>query len=185
MIVSLAALYAHSYRNTEDDSKAESIECGDIARQLIEKEPGNRLNVILGGGMRSFFGESDGGRRKDGRNLTNEWLEKHPNGRFVTTRKELMEVKKDPNEHLLGIFAKTHMAFNVDRNEEIEPSLAEMTQAAIEFLNYSNTRGFLLIVESAKIDIAHHHNAAFRALDETLQLDLAIDVAMRNIGEEN
>ncbi|XP_070494076.1 alkaline phosphatase-like [Chironomus tepperi] len=180
-----AALYAHSRRHIEDDSKVDSFGCKDIARQLIENEIGKNINVIMGGGMRSFIPEtSEGGRRKDGKNLTATWMNSHLNGEFITTRNELLNVSEN-TEHLLGIFAKSHMQFNVDRNKEIEPSLAEMTQAAIKILTKNNTRGFLLIVEAGKIDLAHHYNNAFRALDDTLQLDESIDAALKMIDLAN
>lgn len=178
----LAALYAHSRRHIEDDSKVDSFGCKDIARQLIENETGKNINVIMGGGMRSFIPENaDGGRRKDGKNLTAAWVNSHSNGKFITTRNELLNVS-DHTDHLLGIFAKSHMQFNVDRNQEIEPSLSEMTKAAIEILKRNNTRGFLLIVEAGKIDLAHHYNNAYRALDDTLQLDESVDTALNIIG---
>merc|ERR1719309_465630 len=60
-----AALYAHSAsRYWEDDSKmpkdgAES--CKDIAKQLIEDQPGKDIKVLLGGGKRHLIPRSDGG----------------------------------------------------------------------------------------------------------------------------
>jgi alkaline phosphatase len=167
----------------EDDSKSD-VACKDIARQLIENEPGRSLNVIMGGGLRSFVGEASGyGRRKDGRNLTLEWTKTHPRGEFVTDRSQLMAVK--PNtEHVLGIFNASHMHFNVDRDEKLEPSLAEMTTKALEILKKRNANGFLLVVEAGKIDLAHHFNNAFRALDDTLALDEAIKVAVESVGEK-
>lgn len=175
-------MYAHSRRHVEDDSKVDSFGCKDIARQLIENETGKNINVIMGGGMRSFIPETgDGGRRKDGKNLTADWVTSHSNGNFITTRKELLNISEN-TEYLLGIFAKSHMQFNVDRNKEIEPSLAEMTQAAIKILMKDNTRGFLLIIEAGKIDLAHHYNIPYRALDDTLQLDESIDAALKIIG---
>lgn len=177
-------MYAHSRRHVEDDSKVDSFGCKDIARQLIENETGKNINVIMGGGMRSFIPETgDGGRRKDGKNLTADWVTSHSNGEFITTRMELLNIS-DHTEYLLGIFAKSHMQFNVDRNKEIEPSLSEMTQAAIKILMKDNTRGFLLIVEAGKIDLAHHYNIPYRALDDTLQLDESVDAALKIIGSD-
>lgn len=179
-----AALYAHGRRHMEDDSKIDySEDCKDIARQLFENSPGKDFNVIMGGGMsRLTSDEHEMGKRKDKRNLTQNWIDLHPHGRFVTTRDELMDVDTS-TEHLLGIFANSHMQFNADRNVSVEPSLAEMTEAAIKILSTKNSRGFLLMVESAKIDLAHHYNNPYRALDETLELDEAIRVAMENIGD--
>lgn len=177
-----AALYAHSKkRHLEDDTKSDG-KCRDIARQLIENETGRKLNVIMGGGLRSFLPKSEIGRRVDGRNLTAEWLIDHPEGEFVSNRQQMMALNME-TENVLGIFAQSHMHFNADRNRDEEPSLAEMTLEAIKILKRNNSNGFLLIVEGGKIDLAHHYNNAFRALDDTLALDLAVDVALQTVGE--
>lgn len=177
-----AALYAHSRRHMEDDSKSDGT-CKDIARQLIENEPGKNFNVIMGGGLRSFVPYWDPpGRRKDERNLTDVWIADHQNGEYVTDLAQLMNLSST-TEHVLGIFAPSHMHFNADRDPELEPSLAEMTETAIRVLRRNNKNGFLLVVEAGKIDLAHHYNNAFRALDDVLALDEAVDVAVRRVGK--
>jgi alkaline phosphatase len=166
----------------EDDSKSDS-ECIDIARQLIENDPGRKLNVIMGGGLRSFIPSSKTtGRRKDERDLTAEWLTMHRDGKFVTDRLQMLNISSDTN-HVLGLFAPSHMHFNADRDEELEPSLAEMTATALEVLKRNNTDGYILVVEAGKIDLAHHYNNPFRALDDTLALDEAIEVALKRVGK--
>lgn len=174
----------------EDDFKLTDNTCKDNALQLIENKPGSKLNVIMGGGMRSFLTHpdpirsKDEGRRIDKRNLTDEWLLTHQNAELVFDRSQLMSIKEE-TEHLLGIFAPSHMRFNADRNKEIEPSLAEMTEIAINVLKRNNKNGFFLMVEGGKIDIAHHLNNAFRALDDTLAFELAIEVAYKSVGNLN
>ena len=77
------------------------------------------------------------------------------------------------------------MNFDFDREKSEEPSLAEMTAAAIKVLTRNNTKGFFLTVESGRIDHAHHINNAFRAIDDILALDLAVQVALnlKEVGE--
>lgn len=182
LFVFSAALYAHSRRHFEDDSKSDG-NCKDIAKQLIENEPGKKLNVIMGGGLRSFISDWEPhGRRKDDRNLTAEWIADRSNGVFVTDRWQMLNVSSSV-EHILGIFAQSHMHFNADRDRELEPSLAEMTETAIKVLKRNNRNGFLLVVEGGKIDLAHHYNNAFRALDDTLALDEAVEIALRSVGK--
>jgi alkaline phosphatase len=133
--------------------------------------------------MRSFTAKSEhAGRRKDGRDLLSEWKNLHPTGELVTSRDQMMNIS-DTCEKVLGIFSKSHMQFNTDRNETVEPSLAEMTLKALEILQRNNSNGFLLVVEGAKIDLAHHYNNAYRALDDTLALDEAIETAVKNVGK--
>lgn len=166
----------------EDDSKSDPA-CKDIARQLIENEPGSRLNVMMGGGLRGFVSHLDPpGRRRDYRNLTDEWVANHQNAEFVTDRYEMLDLNQE-TENVLGIFAPSHMHFNADRNSSNEPSLAEMTTVAIKVLKRNNPNGFLLVVEGGKIDLAHHYNNAFRALDDTLAFDEAVEVAVRDVGK--
>lgn len=53
------------------------------------------------------------------------------------------------------------------------PSLATMTEKAIEVLLKSN-KGFVLVVEGGLIDQAHHRGWARRALSETAAMDEAV-----------
>lgn len=166
----------------EDDFKLTDDTCKDIALQLIENEPGRNLNVIMGGGMRSFLPQSDpSGRRRDERNLTDEWIENHQNAELIFNRAEMLEINEE-TEYIFGIFASSHMHFNADRKKEIEPSLAEMTATAIKVLQRKNKNGFFLMVEGGKIDLAHHYNNAFRALDDTLAFEQAVEVAFKSVG---
>lgn len=197
-----AALYAHtSNRYWEDDSKVPVTYrkyCKDITRQLVEGTPGRNINVIMGGGRRSWlplmppeYGTNQtakkGGKRWDSRNLVFEWLKdkqyKGQVAKYVTTRSEMFEVG-DGIDYLLGLFSYTHLAFHADRSRDEEtreqPSLLEMTRMALKVLNHNST-GFVLVVESGRIDHAHHHNNAYRALDETL----ALEEAVRDVIESN
>lgn len=201
-----AALYAHtSSRYWEDDSKVPVMHrkyCKDITRQLVEGTPGRNINVIMGGGRRSWLplmppeygtnetttSQKKGGKRLDARNLVYEWLKdkqyKGMNAKYVTTRSEMFEIGDDGIDYLLGLFSYTHLAFHADRSRDEEtreqPSLLEMTRMALKVLNH-NSSGFVLVVESGRIDHAHHHNNAYRALDETL----ALEEAVRDVIESN
>nr|CAD7575415.1 unnamed protein product [Timema californicum] len=182
-----AALYAHApNRYWEDDSKipVESRRtCKDIARQLVEDSPGKDINVILGGGRRHWERE---GRRLDGRNLVDDWLrDKRRRGllaHYVETTEELSQLNTRHLDYLLGIFAPSHMSFELDRKlgPEDEPSLSEMVKTAIRLLR-RNSRGFLLVVEGGRIDHASHYNNAYRVLDETLSLESAVLVALSEV----
>lgn len=131
----------------------------DISRQLIEDLPGKKMNVIFGGG-RDFLGakiNSDsefetvrfgGGaeescNRTDKVNLVEKYLEQFENDnktvvKYVTNTGELMDALSEVHhlDHVLGLFANNHMSYNSLRNTESggEPSLTEMTKAAIKIL---------------------------------------------------
>ncbi|MCX4027186.1 alkaline phosphatase [Endozoicomonas sp. SM1973] len=188
-----AATYAHSpERGWEDDddmpSSAKRAGCKDIARQLIEFPYGNGLEVALGGGRRSFLPDNQvdpeepnkTGAREDGRNLTVEWLTKYNNAQYVWNEQQFMSIKAANVDHLLGLFNRSHMAFEADRNDDKggEPSLSEMTAKAIEILQ-KNENGFFLMVEGGRIDHGHHAGNAYRALHDTIEFSKAVATAIK------
>ncbi len=183
-----AAAYAHSpERNWEADSdmpaQAREAGCVDLARQFVESDVGAGVHVALGGGGAYFLPTSarapDGepGRRTDGRDLIEQWRQRHPDGRFVSTREELLAVDPARTPWLLGLFGADHMAFEADRDRKVEPSLAEMTARALDLLA-AREDGFLLLVEAGRIDHAHHYDNAYRALAGTEELARAVSVVL-------
>ncbi|XP_050679249.1 alkaline phosphatase, tissue-nonspecific isozyme-like [Leptidea sinapis] len=62
-----------------------------------------------------------------------------------------------------------------------DPSLADMTRAALSIL-IKNDKGFLLLLEGGRIDHAHHYNNPYRALDETLELETALLAALEKVN---
>lgn len=175
----------------------------DIARQLVEEKPGRDMNVIFGGG-RDFLGASIkqadkvkfGGsaekscNRTDGQNLVEKYLSQFDNTtnvKYVKTSGELMDVDFEEVDRVLGLFANNHMNYNSlrDRSSDGEPSLAEMTKAAIRILNNKkNKKGFVLMVEGGKIDQAHHQNHARLALEEMVEFDRAIKEAIEMTSDD-
>ncbi len=179
------ATYAHAAdRNWEDDSElpdeAAAAGCRDIARQLVEFEVGDGIEVALGGGRGHFLptGEPDpeypdqAGFRTDGRNLVAQWLA--GDGRaYAWNLEQLMAADTTSARQVLGLFEPSHMQFEVDRAEDAEPSLADMTEFALKRL-MGQGPGYFLMVEGGRIDHAHHFGNAYRALHDTLALDAAV-----------
>ncbi|XP_047482851.1 alkaline phosphatase-like [Penaeus chinensis] len=204
-----ASTYAHvANRDWECDGaiKAEDMqkcpELKDIARQLIEDEPGSSLNVIMGGGYQNFDANAvdrpndpldnqwASCKRKDGRDLVKSWLQKkHESGvkhQFVRTRTELNDVDTSDIEYLFALFSNGHMPYEHEKKSlglDV-PTLAEMTEKAIEILS-SQDNGFFLLVEGGRIDHAHHDTLAHRALDEAVAMDEAIEKALNLTSEED
>ncbi len=184
-----AATFSHSaHRNWENDAQlpeaAKAAGCTDIALQMIETPYGDGPDVLLGGGRTNFLpaGMPDpeypdrSGRRKDGRNLVDAWLARHPGGHYAWNAEQFAAAPADAP--LLGLFEPSHMQYEHDRAGDAagEPSLAEMTRAAIERLS-RNPNGYVLLVEGARIDHAHHDGNAFRALGDTIAMSEAVAVA--------
>ncbi|XP_059479347.1 alkaline phosphatase, tissue-nonspecific isozyme-like [Neocloeon triangulifer] len=190
-----AALYAHSaHRSWECEAKMprSAAKCKDIARQMVEDEPGKSINVILGGGRQCLVSnvtitakdpiDTWACRRGDRLDLIRMWEEekraKGVSHSVVSKNKELTEVDFEKTDFLLGVFTNGFLQYEHERDAEISPSLAEMTVAAIKTLN-KGPNGFILVVESGMIDQAHHRGTARKALDETVALEKAVEEALK------
>lgn len=137
----------------------------DIAPQILE----NDVDVILGGG-RNYFSDS--------------LIEDTSNNgyTYVSNQNELLDESNNTTK-LIGLFSDDSMAPELDREETSEPSLAEMSQAAINTLKKDDD-GFFLMIEGSQIDSAgHDHDAAWamkdmEAFEEAIQI--VLDFAKEN-----
>lgn len=174
-----AATYAHSAeRNWEVDSwkypQAHWNGCVDIAEQLLSTGFDNAVDIVLGGGERNFMPWYQGGYRIS--SILPAWQVKYPQHQLLNNKQQLMKLAAQKDAHpVLGLFAKSHMAFHDQRNDQ-QPSLQEMTEQALIYLKNRSQQGYILIVEGARIDHAHHKTSAARALQETI--DMAETVAL-------
>ncbi|GIX17063.1 MAG: alkaline phosphatase [Rhodothalassiaceae bacterium] len=183
-----AAAYAHAPdRDWEADADmppaASALGCRDIAAQFAAFSHGDGIDVALGGGRANFLPASRGGRRGDGRDLIAAWRAGGDHRQVVTTAGALAQFAPGPEDQLLGLFSDSHMAFDHDRRAGglDQPSLAEMTAAAIRLLQArtaGRAHGFFLMVEGGRIDHAHHAGNAFRALDDGRAFAEAVERAM-------
>ncbi|KAM5228692.1 intestinal-type alkaline phosphatase-like [Ctenodactylus gundi] len=193
-----AGAYAHTvnrnwYADANMPAAARQQGCLDIATQLVSNMD---IDVILGGGRRHMFpkGTPDpeypndmkvAGTRLDRRNLVQEWLAKHQGSRYVWNHTELTQATQDPAvTHLMGLFEPNHLDYEIQRDPRRDPSLQEMTEAALRVLS-RNPRGFFLFVEGGRIDHGHHENSAYRALTDTVMFDSAIERAGQLTSEQD
>uniref|UniRef100_A0A1L8DKL6 Alkaline phosphatase n=1 Tax=Nyssomyia neivai TaxID=330878 RepID=A0A1L8DKL6_9DIPT len=197
-----AGLFAHiAERDWEADANINRSGCNaseidDIALQLIHGDVGKKFNVILGGGRRQFRDtvtrdeEGSLGQRTDGRDLIEEWLDDSGkiNQEYVWNREQLLNLNTSKTDHLLGLFESSHMLYHLEtiarQKEDTEPTLAEMTQKALEILR-KNDEGFFLFVEGGRIDMAHHDLYTRTSLDETVEFHKAIELARNMFSEED
>ncbi len=204
-----AATYAKSAdRNWEDvsDMPAAAVDagCEDIASQLVNFEenlqmrfPGAKqidgIEVVFGGGRRHFLPKDSAynspdavssveGDRTDGRDLTAEWQEKYPKGKYVFDQAGFNEINPYRAEKVFGLFNESHMQYEEDRENDIagEPSLTEMTDKAIDILR-RNRKGYFLTVESGRIDHGHHAGSAYSALTDTIEFANAIQSVVDSV----
>lgn len=194
-----AAAYAHvperAWENDTELTEANKAEgCKDIAQQFIDFNVGDGIEVALGGGRQHFLaaGADDPeytqffGARLDNRNLIAEWQKKAPSNQYIWNKTQLDALDLKKTKHLLGLFEPNHMNFEADRVKDGsgEPSLAEMTSAAITVLQ-NNPNGFFLMVEGGRIDHAHHSGNAFRALSDTVAFSDAVRNAMTMTSDKD
>ena len=144
-----------------------------IAIQVVEAGQ----DIIMGGGRKLFLPAGSAGSREDGRNLVQE--AQALGYQYVEDAKGLMDAK---GRRILGLFANGLMAYDIDRDPTQEPSLAEMTQEALQVLS-RHPEGFFLLVEGGKIDTAGHDNDTLTNVRETLAFDAAIAVAVEYVRQ--
>jgi alkaline phosphatase len=188
-----AATYAKTTeRDWENDAQVSpsgrEAGCHDIARQFIDWRHGDGFEIFMGGGRANFLPSSSAdpeyptqkGSRADGRDLAREWLEAGPSRRLVTDLAGFQSVDFNSDVQVFGLFEPSHMQYEADRSRDKagEPSLADMTRAAITRLS-RNPKGYVLMVEGGRIDHAHHAGNAARALADAAALDDAVAAAMQ------
>ncbi len=179
-----ASVYARSAdRNWEADAAILQNQrgegCKDIATQLIEAD----WDVALGGGSVAFYGSAGGGGRlEEDADLPARWVER-TGGTFVTNQATLEAASMD--KPVLGLFTPSHMTYSAEREEgSSEPTLTDLTAQAITRLR-SDPDGYYLMVESGRIDHAHHAGRAGVALEETVEFARAIQYAIDNTDPED
>ena len=168
-----ASAYSHAAdRNFEDDSKLpEGCAVPDIAAQLLDAMKAGRVDVAFGGGRRHFLPrdvkgeEGKGGKRTDGRNLIEE--AKAAGALYAWNEESLAAIDGAAvaEAPILGLFESSHMKYEHDRTGE--PSLAEMTAAAITALQAKGgENGFFLQVEAGRVDHANHAGNLHRVVTD-------------------
>jgi len=132
---------------------------GDIAIQYMEK----KIDVLLGGGRAMFAPKTS----KGGRDLLGD--AERAGYVVVDSRDGLLSAR---GSKLLGLFQDGALT-----TDPPEPSLAEMTEKAIEILS-ADRDGFFLMVEGGQIDWRCHDNDRVGAVKQLLQFDLAVGKAL-------
>jgi len=142
----------------------------DIAEQYLKVG----FDVLLGGGQNNF----DASVREDKKDMYRQY--KNKGYQIAKTKDELKRLNN--NAPILGVFASDALPYSLDRMTDKEldskiPTLAEMSEKAIEYLS-KNEKGFVLQIESGKVDWAAHGNDLTALLYDQLAFDDAIKVAI-------
>ncbi|WP_316572570.1 alkaline phosphatase [Neobacillus sp. YIM B06451] len=129
-----------------------------IAPQLLE----NDVDVLLGGGKKYFPDSLIDQAKKKGYT-------------YINNKSGLASASK--LNKLIGLFADDALAPSLDRDETNQPSLAEMTDAALNVLN-KDKDGFFLMVEGSQIDWAGHDHDAAWAMNDVMAFEEALAKAL-------
>ena len=130
------------------------------------------VDVLLGGSREFFLPSTAGGKRKDSRDLIAE--ARAAGYGYAQTADELRAAS---SARVLGLFNMDRMAYEIDRAQTKEPSLAQMTDATLRLLA-RNPNGFVAMIEGGRIDHAAHRNDAPATIHDTLAFDAAVGRAL-------
>ena len=163
----------------------------EIAKKIVQ----SGTDLIFAGGEKSLLPKGTEGRfgegeREDGLNLI-EWA-KNNGYKVIYTKEELLSLSSD-TEKVLGIFAAENTYNHESEEEQKEmgvenynpeaPTLAEMTAAAIKFLD-NKGKQFFLVIEEEGTDNFGNHNNANGMLEALKRADDAIGVASEYVDKD-
>jgi alkaline phosphatase len=172
-----AAMVAHTRRRADYN---------EIVKMFFKVQP----DVILGGGSPNFLAKSTpGSKRTDETDYIKEF--EGAGYTFVSTATELKAAAGKPK--LLGLFNTSNVDGALDRlflkkgsvsKFPDQPDLTEQVSAALDVLA-KNEKGFVLMVESGRIDKYSHSLDWERAVFDTIMLDNAVKVAKEFAAARN
>jgi alkaline phosphatase len=139
---------AHSYNRNKSEW---------IAPQMVH----NRLDVVIGGGVSLLTPDLQAHLRSEN---------------YGVLLNDIDGFRNYSGNKMWALFGDKDMSYDIDRDPEQQPSLAEMTLVAIEKLS-KNENGFFLMVEGSKIDWAAHANDAVALITDMLAFDEACGIA--------
>jgi alkaline phosphatase len=131
----------------------------DIAMDFMKTD----IDVFIGGGYDHFA------KRKDKLNLIDTLKS---NGYEVDTT--LNTILQSTSLKLAGFTAPVHNPYRLKGRGNMLPASSEK---AIQILS-KNKKGFFLMIEGSQIDWAAHENVADTLIDETLDFDKAVGLAL-------
>jgi len=167
-----AAMVAHTRRRSDYN---------DIVDMFYQ----SKIDVMMGGGSPNFLPKSTpGSKRKDDVDYIERF--KQADYRLATTKTEMLAAANDPKTtKLLGLYNTGNVDGALDlkflKKGSVaqfpdQPDVPESMNAALKVLS-RNKNGFVLMVESARIDKYSHSLDAERAIYDAIMLDNAVKQA--------
>ncbi len=171
-----AGMVAHTRRRADYN---------DIVKMFYDVKP----DVMMGGGTPNFLPKSADGKRTDDVNYITKFTD--AGYKYVTTKTELEAAKGAPK--LLGLFNPVNIDGALDRfflkkgtvaKYPDQPDLTDQVSAALDVLS-KNDKGFVLMVESGRIDKYSHSLDWERSVYDTIMLDNAVKLAKEFASRRN
>ena len=135
----------------------------EIAKQQLEKLADGTLDLVMGGGQTYYECDENqsylNAAEKEGITYTKVWKD---------TQNAFLPV--------VGLYAPEEL----DTTDETIPSIADMTEYALQQLS-TDKDGFFLMVEGAQIDDFAEKNNLERELEEIYNFDCAVEVAKKYV----
>ena len=175
-----AGMVAHTRRRSD---------YSDIVRMFAEQQP----DVIMGGGTPWFLPKSANGSRRDDEV---DYIEKFKGlgYTYVSQNTDMMAAGADASTRkLLGLFNNGNIDGALDRRllkkgtvsrYQDQPDLVDQVKVSLDILS-KKSEGFVLMVESGRIDKYSHSLDWERAVYDTIMLDNAVKAAKDWAGERN
>ena len=151
--------------------------------QIGEYTLGMNVDLLLGGGACHFLPNSTNGScRGDNRDLFQEARRK--NFKTVVDREGFDALSNDLP--ILGLFTPDHMSYDIDRDDKVEPSLLQMASKALSVLTSAtsaSSKGFFVMIEGSRIDMAGHSNDPATHLRDILAYQDTVAMVKKYVDE--
>ena len=132
---------------------------------IIEQQIFSGFDLFFGGGTKYL-------KAANGHDFSEDM--KSQGYELLKTKAE-MQAAKGPKA--FGLFGESSLPYDLDRDPEKDPSLAELTGKAIDILS-RNPQGFFLLIEGSKVDYGAHGNDPAGIVGELSAFDDAFKVAL-------
>ncbi|KAF8598652.1 alkaline phosphatase-like protein [Ceratobasidium sp. AG-I] len=176
-----ATFASHIYDRNQEDK---------IALQLNGNQPlGRVVDLMFGGGLVYFLPNTTAGSaRPDSQDLIQE--AKEAGVHTLTSRAEFDNLNGGAQAKLpmMGLFAPRTISYEIDRDPSGQPSLLEMTKTALETLkrgSVGNEKGFFIMIEASRIDMAAHANDLIGHLSEIIMYNRVVEYVKEFVDQNH
>jgi alkaline phosphatase len=136
---------------------------------IAEKLVNSGINMILGAGSDYFLPAKDGGKRKDGKNLITEMMEK--GYVYINSDDEIEQISE--HEYVIAFLEPLNLKPYPERADQ----MLRLTNSALARLS-QNPEGFFFMIEGSQIDWAGHKNNAEWMIREMIDFDKVIGAVL-------